>query len=113
MVVLPVDAAMLLVPLLWAPEQPKAFISTAVLTVLMSNIGGRFRARLNLSVLDDLPQLLSRILVSAGVVATVIALRHDQEAVTAFLQNVARHVAFGAILGVAYERIRTRRLVGG
>jgi exopolysaccharide biosynthesis polyprenyl glycosylphosphotransferase len=89
MVVLPVDTAMLLVPLLWAPEQPKAFISTAVLTVLMSNAGGRFRARLHLSVLDDLPQLLARILVSAGVIATVIALRHDQQAVTAFLQNIA------------------------
>lgn len=89
MVVLPVDAAMLLIPLSWAPQQPKAFISTAVLSMLMSNVGGRFRARLHLGVLDDLPQLLSRILVSAGIVATAIALRHDQQAVTMFLQNIA------------------------
>jgi exopolysaccharide biosynthesis polyprenyl glycosylphosphotransferase len=89
MIVLPVDAAMLLIPLFWAPEQPKAVIATAVLAILMSNVGGRFRARLHLGVLDDLPQVLSRILVSAGIVATAIALRHDQQAVTMFLQNVA------------------------
>jgi exopolysaccharide biosynthesis polyprenyl glycosylphosphotransferase len=88
MVVLPVDAAMLIAPLLWAPEQPKAFVAAALLATVLTNAGGRFRARLHLSVLDDLPQLLTSLLVSAAVVATVIALRHDQQAVTTFLQNI-------------------------
>jgi hypothetical protein len=30
---------------------------------------------------------------------------------TAFLQNVARHVAFGAVLGTAYARLRGQRLI--
>jgi hypothetical protein len=30
---------------------------------------------------------------------------------TAFLQNIARHIAFGAVLGAAYARLRTRRLI--
>jgi exopolysaccharide biosynthesis polyprenyl glycosylphosphotransferase len=115
MVVLPVDAAMLLTPLLWAPEQPKAFVATALLTTLMTNAAGRFRARLHLSVLDDLPQLLSRLLVSAAVVATVIALRHDQEAVTTFLQDIT--VGIGLVVAGRFATTgldrwaRERRLV--
>ena len=54
--------------------------------------GGRYRARLHLSVLDELPTLLGRLLTAAAVVATVIALRHEQDAVTTFLVNaVDRH----------------------
>jgi len=30
---------------------------------------------------------------------------------TAFLQNVGRHIAFGAVLGVMYSRLRSRRPV--
>lgn len=115
MVVLPVDAAMLLVPLLWAPEQPKAFLATAVLATLMTNSGGRFRARLHLSVLDDLPQLLTSLLVSAALVATAIALRHDQQAVTMFLQNITAGVGLvvaGRFATTGLARwARERRLV--
>ncbi len=115
MVVLPVDAAMLITPLLWAPQQPKAFLSTAAITVLLSNVGGRFRARLHLSVLDDLPQLLSRLLVSAAVVATVIALRHDQQTVTTYLQNITIGMGFVVVGRIATTGLarwaRKRRIV--
>lgn len=30
---------------------------------------------------------------------------------TAFLQNVGRHIAFGAVLGAAYSRLRSRRAI--
>jgi exopolysaccharide biosynthesis polyprenyl glycosylphosphotransferase len=115
MVVLPVDAAMLLTPLLWAPQQPKAFASAAILAFLMSNVSGRFRARLHLSVLDDLPQLLTKLLVSIAVVATIIALRHDQDAVTTFLQNVILGIGLvvaGRIATTGLARwARKRRIV--
>lgn len=89
MIVLPVDAILLLLPVTWSPSQWKA---TTVLTLLWAatmNSGGRYRARLYLSVLDELPSLVGRLLAAAAAVAVIIALRHEQEAVTTFLRNVA------------------------
>ena len=96
MVVLPVDAVLLLTPLLWAPQQRKAIVTMAVLALLLVTGGGRYRARLHLSVLDELPTLLGRLLTAAAVVATVIALRHEQESVTTFLVNAA--IAIGLVV---------------
>jgi exopolysaccharide biosynthesis polyprenyl glycosylphosphotransferase len=59
------------------------------LFLLMVTRGGRYRARLHLSVLDELPGLLTQLLTAAALVATVSALRHDQDAVTSFLVNAA------------------------
>ncbi len=89
MVVLPVDALLLLLPALWAPLQWRAHVVMTLLGLVLLTGGTRYRARLHLSVLDELPTLLSRLLTSAAVVATVIALRHEQEAVTTFLVNAA------------------------
>ncbi|MGH3827377.1 MAG: sugar transferase [Pseudonocardiaceae bacterium] len=100
MLVLPVDVTMLMAPVLWAPQQVKADISMCVLFLLMVTRGGRYRARLHLSVLDELPGLLTRLLTAAALVATVSALRHDQNAVTNFLVN-ASIVVFLVILGRA------------
>ena len=58
--------------------------------------GGRYRARLHLSVLDELPSLLGRLLTAGAVVAIVIALRHEQESVTAFLVNAS--IAIGLVV---------------
>jgi exopolysaccharide biosynthesis polyprenyl glycosylphosphotransferase len=87
--VLPVDATMLMAPVVWSPQQVKAHISMCVLFLLMVTRGDRYRARLHLSVLDELPGLLTRLLTAAALVATVSALRHDQNAVTNFLDNAA------------------------
>ncbi|MCA1672214.1 MAG: sugar transferase [Actinobacteria bacterium] len=76
-------------PVLWTPQQSKAVVAMMVLSLLLLSGGGRYRARLHLSVLDELPTLIGKILTAAAIVATVIALRHEQEAVTAFLVNVA------------------------
>jgi exopolysaccharide biosynthesis polyprenyl glycosylphosphotransferase len=89
MLVLPVDAAMLLLPVLWTPQQWKATVVMTMLSLLLLNHGERYRARLHLSLLDDLPTLVSALLTAAAGVATVIALRHEQESVTVFLVNAA------------------------
>lgn len=85
MLVLPVDALALSAPAVWAPEHAKGFLAMAVLAVLMLTGGGRYRARLHVSVLDELPLVLGRLLAAGAIVATVFALLHQQAEVTAFL----------------------------
>ena len=94
--VLPVDAVLLAAPVLWAPQQWRAHLSMALLGLLLLTGGTRYRARLHLSVLDELPALLGRLLTAAAVIATVIALRHEQESVTTFLVNAA--IAIGLVV---------------
>jgi exopolysaccharide biosynthesis polyprenyl glycosylphosphotransferase len=107
MVVLPVDAMLLAAPVLWAPQQWRAHLSMALLGLLLLTGGARYRARLHLSVLDELPALLGRLLTAAAVVATVIAMRHEQESVTTFLVNVS--IAIGLVVA---GRVGTTWLVG-
>ena len=95
MLVLPVDAALMVVPALWAPQQWRAHVSMTVLGLALLTGGMRYRARLHLSVLDELPTLVGRLFTAAALVATIIALRHEQEAVTTFLVNAA--VAVGLV----------------
>jgi exopolysaccharide biosynthesis polyprenyl glycosylphosphotransferase len=106
MLVPPVDAVLLAMPVLWAPQQWRAHVSMAVLGLVLLTGGARYRARLHLSVLDELPMLLGRLLAAAAVVATVIAMRHEQDAVTTFLVNAA--LATGLVVA---GRLGTTRLV--
>ena len=85
MLVLPVDAVLLTVPVLWLPQYVKAVLATTVIAIALFSGGGRYRARLHLSVLDELPMLVGRLLVAAALVASVFALRHDGEGVETFL----------------------------
>jgi exopolysaccharide biosynthesis polyprenyl glycosylphosphotransferase len=87
MLVLPVDGLMVALPAVADPQQWKAQITTAIITILLITGGRSYRARLQLSVLDELPGLVARLLVATAIVATVIALRHDQDAVTSFLNQ--------------------------
>lgn len=89
MLVPPVDLLLLLTPVLWNPEQWKAVVSGALLAVLLLTGGGRYRARLHLSVLDELPYILGRILAASAVVGTIIAFRHELDDVTVYLVNAA------------------------
>src|SRR5947199_4651154 len=89
MVVLPIDLLLLLAPLLWTPLQMKAIVTMALLSLVLLTGGGRYRARLHLSILDELPILLARLLTAAAAIATVTALRHEQADVTTFLINAA------------------------
>ena len=107
MLVLPVDAVLLAAPVLWAPQQWRAHLSMALLGLILLTGGARYRARLHLSVLDELPALLGRLLTAAAVIATVIAMRHEQESVTTFLVNVS--IAIGLVVA---GRVGTTWLVG-
>lgn len=106
MLVLPVDGILLLSPVIWSPHQAKASASMAVLTLLLVSARGRYRARLHLSVLDELPGLVGNLLTAAAVVATATALRHQQAEVTTFLSNAA--IAIGLVI---VGRIVTSQLI--
>jgi exopolysaccharide biosynthesis polyprenyl glycosylphosphotransferase len=96
MIVFPVDALLLLTPILWAPHQARATVTTAVLSMAMLTNCGRYRARLHLSVLDELPNLLSRLLTAAAAVATIIALRYERDSVAEFFLNAL--IAIGLVI---------------
>lgn len=90
MIVTPVDVGTLLVPVLWAPQHTRALICMAALTWFCLTKGRRYRTPLHISLLDELPYLLIRLLAAAAVVATITALRHEQLAVTSFLVTAAQ-----------------------
>jgi hypothetical protein len=89
MIVLPVDAIMLLMPLLWAPDEYVAIISMTALSLFLIVDRGRYHARLHVSVLDELPSLVASLLTAAAIVATGIALLPEGPMVTAFMKNAA------------------------
>ncbi|MGH3751265.1 MAG: sugar transferase [Pseudonocardiaceae bacterium] len=106
MVVVPLDGLLLLSPMLWNPEQYRAIASMTVLAMLLLTGGRRYRARLHLSALDELPSLMTWLLAAAAIVATVIALRHEQAAVVTFLANAA--ITIGLV--VAGRMLSTRMI---
>jgi exopolysaccharide biosynthesis polyprenyl glycosylphosphotransferase len=104
MVLLPVDAVLLASPALWGSAQLGTVFAFAALALLFITGGERYRARLHLSVLDDIPTLVSRLLMAAAVVATVLALRRtSQTAVADFLT----HAAVATALVVAGRTVTT------
>jgi exopolysaccharide biosynthesis polyprenyl glycosylphosphotransferase len=85
MLVTPVDVIMIMLPVMWAPQHLRAFGCLAILNLLFLTNGRRYRTRVHISVLDELPFLVTRLLTATALVATVTALRHEQESVTSFL----------------------------
>ena len=106
MVVVPLDLMLLLMPLTWSTGHSKAVVSMALLSVFLLNSSGRQWARLHLSVLDDLPFIISKLFVATAVVATVIALRHEQDSVVAFLNDAL--LVIGLVVG---GRVFTTQLI--
>jgi exopolysaccharide biosynthesis polyprenyl glycosylphosphotransferase len=114
MLVLPVDALILLTPVLWAPHYAKAFVAMSLLGVVLLSGGGRYRARLHLSVLDDLPTVLARLLVAAALVAGVFALRHDGQGLEDFMITALICVGLvvaGRVVTTAFILLARRRRV--
>ena len=115
MLVLPVDAVTAAAPMIWEPQAWKAFGALAVITVALVCGGGRYRARLHLSVLDELPALLGRLLVAIALVAAVFALRDDDvgvmEFVGASLASIALVVAGRFATTAVVRTARRRRIV--
>ncbi|MGV0579268.1 sugar transferase [Mycolicibacterium elephantis] len=104
MVVPVVDFALLLVPLLWRPPQPKSVVVFAVLATFLLAGGGRYVARLHLSVLDELPHIVTRLLTAMAAVSVIILHLHQKPQVLLFLETAIQ----GAILVVVGRLITTR-----
>jgi hypothetical protein len=99
-----VDFALMVAPLAWRPAQIHAVVAMAVLATFLMT-GGRYRARLHLSVLDELPTILSRMLTATAAVASVILYMHQREAVLTFLETACQATAL-----VVGGRVITTRL---
>ncbi|MFI5916327.1 sugar transferase [Dactylosporangium sp. NPDC051541] len=90
MLTAPVDLLALCSPLLFTYAYWKGTIFTAALTVIIFAVGGHYRPRRHVSILDELPGLCVRMLASAAVVAIIAALRHDSlDYVASLLRSVA------------------------
>jgi exopolysaccharide biosynthesis polyprenyl glycosylphosphotransferase len=95
MLTAPADLVALLAPLTWSQQYWKGTVAEALLTLGAFWIGGLYRARRHLSVLDELPQLYFRFLAAAAVVAFVVAGRHDS---FNYLEGFLRLAAISAVL---------------
>ena len=106
MVVPPVDAIALLAPAVWMPEHVKALVLMAVVAMVLLNGTGRYRARLHISVLDDLPPLLGRLLAAAAIVGTLFSITNDEQELAPFLGTL-----LGTIGLVVVGRILTYQVI--
>src|SRR5690349_37424 len=88
-----VDFALIMLPLAWRPHQIHAVVAMAVLGTLFLTGGGRYRARLHLSVLDELPTILTRMLTATAIVTAVILYLHQRDAVITFLETAWQAIA--------------------
>ncbi|MGW0161215.1 sugar transferase [Mycobacterium sp. NPDC003323] len=105
MVVPAVDFAMMVAPLAWRPPQPLTVVTMAVLGTLLLTGGGRYVARLHLSVLDELPTLITRLLAAVAAVAAVVLFLHQKTQVQIFLETACQAVGL-----VIVGRVLTTRL---
>ncbi|WP_041313201.1 sugar transferase [Mycobacterium sp. JS623] len=101
-----VDFAVIVGPLAWRPPQIHAVLAMAALSTILMAGGVGYRARLHLSVLDELPTILSRLLTAAAVVASIIVYLHEREAVITFLETACQAMAL-----VVVGRVITTRLI--
>ncbi|GIM88334.1 UDP-phosphate galactose phosphotransferase [Paractinoplanes toevensis] len=90
MLALPIDLVALLAPIAWNQQYWKGVAAVALLTVGAFAIGGLYRARRHLSVLDELPSIYFRFLAATAVAAIVMAGRHGSiEYIDGFLRLIA------------------------
>lgn len=102
MIIMPTDFFAMLVPLLWTRANWKGVLFAAFLTLTIFAAGGYYRGRRHLSILDQLPGLVGRLLTAAAVVAMVAALRHDSvDYVGDFMRTIAVSCAL-VIVGRAF-----------
>lgn len=106
MVVPVVDFLMLIAPLLWRPPQPLTILTMAVLGTLLLSGGARYVAPLHLSVLDELPTIVTRLLATVAAVSAVVLHLHAKPQVLIFLETACQSVAL-----VVVGRLVTTRLV--
>ncbi len=101
-----VDFALIVTPLAWRPPQIHAVVVLAAFAAILLTEGGRYRARLHLSVLDELPTILTRLLAATAAVASVALYMHQREAVIVFLETACQGMAL-----VLVGRVITTRVI--
>jgi exopolysaccharide biosynthesis polyprenyl glycosylphosphotransferase len=106
MVIPAVDFALMLAPLAWRPPQIHAVFGMAVLGTLLLSDGGRYVAPLHLSVLDELPTIVTRLLAAMAALSAAILYLYHRAEVLIFLQTACQAVVL-VILG----RVVTTRLI--
>ncbi|MGY4867391.1 sugar transferase [Mycolicibacterium elephantis] len=109
MVVPVVDFALIMTPLAWRPPQPTSLLTMAVLATFLLNGGGRHLARLHLSVLDDLPFIVTRLLTAIAAVSAVLLFLHEKPEVSTFVESALQASA----LVIAGRVLITRLLAWG
>ncbi|OBB29041.1 polyprenyl glycosylphosphotransferase [Mycolicibacterium elephantis] len=105
MVVPFVDFALMIAPLAWRPPQPKSVLTFAILATILLAVGAR-HTRLHLSVLDELPHIVTRVLTAMAAVSIVILHLHQKAQVLVFLET-----ALQAAVLVIVGRIVVTRLI--
>ena len=106
MVVPVVDFALLMAPLAWRPPQIHAIVTMAVLGTFLLTGGGRYVAPLHLSVLDELPSIVTRLLTAVAAVSAAILYLHQRLEVLIFLETACQ-----AVVLVIVGRFITTRLI--
>ncbi|MFC4065147.1 sugar transferase [Actinoplanes subglobosus] len=107
MLVAPVDAAALAAPMLLTLQYWRGTLTMVVVTIAFFALGGLYRARRYVSILDELPTICGRLLASSAVVAIIAAMRHDS---VGYVEGFMRSVALSAGL-VIVGRTLTRTAI--
>jgi exopolysaccharide biosynthesis polyprenyl glycosylphosphotransferase len=95
MLAVPTDLAALLAPLTWSQQYWKATVAVALFGIGAFAIGGFYRGRRHLSVLDELPGLYFRFLAASAAVAIAVAVRHNS---LNYIDGFLRLAAASAVL---------------
>ncbi len=106
MVVPVVDFAMMMAPLAWRPPQLLSTLTLAILGTLLLTGGSRYVAPLHLSVLDELPSIITRLLAAVAAVSAVVLHLHQKPHVLIFFETACQAVAL-----VVVGRLVTTRLI--
>lgn len=107
MMTVPIDVAALLFPLVISQNYWRGTLVNAGLTMAIFAAGGLYQARRHVSILDELPSIVGRLLASAAVVAIIAAERHSSvEYVGGFMRGVAISASL-VIVGRALSRALT------
>lgn len=105
MVVPVVDFALMVAPMAWRPPQPTSILTMAILGTLLLSGGGGYVSRLHLSVLDELPSLITRLLTAVAAVSAVILYLHQKAQVLSFLETACQAVVLVIIGRVVMTRL--------
>ncbi|MER7275134.1 sugar transferase [Dactylosporangium sp. NPDC000244] len=114
---LPIDLVAFALPAIHFQDHWKSILAAAGLSATLFAVGGLYQVRRHLSILDQVPALLGRMLVASALVSIVVAMRHSSaDNLASFLRVVAISaglVLLGrALVALAVGLARHRRWAG-